>query len=304
MRPLREPGLRLSKLNILIAYPYFKKELVDYLRGIDPNSYRLIVDSGAFTAWNTGKEITLDGYCRFLDHIEFLRPFPAVSLDVIGDPKASWENFLLMKARGYDVLPVFTRGDDEEMLEEMYDHSDYILLGGVSSGRKNANYVKWFAERNKGRDSHWLGFVKMEYIKHYRPKSVDSSSWIAGGKFGTVQFYDHSGILRSYGKDIFISKPPPKIIKMSETIGLTSDELKTLRFKKSWINIGKHDGVLTGSSDGKKSNGFFVTALSHYYRMAEVEKNLGTRIYLAITCPRQAQMLFACGKFLRERGKI
>jgi len=92
----------LNKINILIAYPYFSKAVIKKLREMERCEYRLIVDSGAFTAWNTGKKIELDDYCKFLDSISEFAPYRAVQLDVLGDPEKSWVNYKIMKERGQD----------------------------------------------------------------------------------------------------------------------------------------------------------------------------------------------------------
>lgn len=58
-----------DKLNILVAYPYFSEGIRSFLSERDPSTFRLIVDSGAFTAWNTGAEVTMEGYTKFLKTI-------------------------------------------------------------------------------------------------------------------------------------------------------------------------------------------------------------------------------------------
>lgn len=58
--------LKLPKANILVAFPYFSKQIQKTLDNTDPNDFRLIIDSGAFTAWNLNKEISFDDYCTFL----------------------------------------------------------------------------------------------------------------------------------------------------------------------------------------------------------------------------------------------
>ena len=102
----------MNKLYILIAYPYFNNRMYSYLleRRKKYNDFELIIDSGAFTAWNTGINISLDNYCKFLDSISSLEPFHAVQLDVVGNPDETYKNYLNMRDRGYDVMPVFTRG--------------------------------------------------------------------------------------------------------------------------------------------------------------------------------------------------
>ena len=106
------------KLNILVAFPYFSQNIYKFLMDKDPSTFRLIVDSGAFTAWNTGKHISMEDYCKFLKTIPSHWEYKAVQLDVYGNPEQTYTNYLRMLDAGYkDVMPVFTRGDTVERLK-------------------------------------------------------------------------------------------------------------------------------------------------------------------------------------------
>jgi hypothetical protein len=289
-----------SPLNILIAFPYFRRGLIEYLRGVPRDSYRLIVDSGAFTAWNIGKQISLDEYCRFLDSIQFLGPFNAVQLDVFGNPELTWKNFLIMKQRGYDVMPVFTRGDTLERLDEMYSYTDYIMFGGITIGGKNINYVKWFMERNKGRKIHWLGFCNVEFVKHFKPYSIDSSSWSSGGRFGNLHLYKGFGQTQAFNRKKLLTMPEGKVFEMARRSGITRHEISLLRDAESWI-------VTTNTPDLKqpgKGTAMLLTAISFVHRAVEMEKNLGTKFYLACGTEYQLDLIFSARNFLIERGII
>ena len=286
-------------INILVAYPYFKEPIYNYLLTLDHSKYSLIVDSGAFTAWNTGKIIKLDEYCKFLDSIEKLKPFHAVQLDVFGNPEESWKNFLTMKSRGYDVMPVFTRGENLVMLENMYKETEYIMFGGVVTGRSNKNYVKWFQERNGSRKVHWLGFVNMDFIKKYKPTSVDSSSWCGAARFGNLFLYEKYGDMKTFKKNDFIKSPSKEIITLASNIGVTFSELKYLGYKAAWS--GQRATVPTPTD--VKGTAHFMTTLTHVLRMIEVEKHFGTKIYLACGGVQQIQLIHTALKFLKSRGR-
>jgi hypothetical protein len=300
-----QPNPGTNILNILVAYPYFAPDVVKFFEDIPRESFSLIVDSGAFTAWNTGKEITMDGYCKFLDSIAHLRPFHAVQLDVFGDPEASWKNFLIMKERGYDVMPVFTRGEDLTMLEKMYELTDYIMFGGVVIGRGNRNYVKWFLERNKDRDAHWLGFVDMDFIKHYRPRSVDSSSWQSAARFGNVALYKGDGMIKTVSKKKFAVRPPKSLIDLFHKNGFSEREMSILRFNESWICNGKHKGKFDPDCfEDQRSSAQMVSSIAHVRRSIEVERNIGTKIYLACGNRIQVELLYGARDFLIKRGLV
>lgn len=289
-----------SPVNILIAFPYFKKDIFEYLKTIPKTAYRLIVDSGAFTAWNIGKVINLDDYCRFLDSIDILRPFNAVQLDVFGEPDATWKNFLIMKQRGYDVMPVFTRGDTLERLEEMYSYTDYIMFGGITVGGKNLNYVKWFMEKNKGRKIHWLGFCNVDFVKFYKPHSIDSSSWASGGRFGNIPFYSGFGKSVAVNRKQLLTTPDPKIYKLAKRSGITKSEVALLQKAESWTNAWNFDlhKPVKGAAN-------FFSAVCSVHRALDIEKHLGTRFYLAAGMgASHPSNIFAARNFLIERGVI
>lgn len=291
-----------KKLNLLLAYPYFDQANIDLLKNTNTNKYRLIVDSGAFTAWNTGKKIELDDYCRFLDKIEFLRPFNAVQLDVFGNPDETFKNLIKMKSRGYEVMPVFTRGDSLERLEEMYEFTDYIMFGGIVIGGSNKNYVKWFLNKNKNRKAHWLGFVNIPFIKMYKPESVDSSSWTGAARFGNMGLYYGNGLIKTLSKKDFAKKPSIDVLKNARKIGIEMDQLSKLGFEETWTKPWYFDGK--DWSKPKPGMAQFVSTLSHLKRSIEVEKNLGTKVYLAGNHDRINKTLLWAQEYLASRGII
>jgi len=195
------------ELNILIAYPYINEAMLNVLnfyisKGIHIN---LMLDSGAFTAFNSGKPIDLEKYCDYIKEVEatFLGNFKCVQLDVIGNEEQTLQNYLYMKNnKNIDCIPVFTRGSSLETLEELYRHTDYVMLGGVAKSYKNKEYVKWFLEKNKDDDGnlrkvHLLGFTNNKFIKHYDIYSCDSSSINCIGMFGNFYYLDRQNELKS-----------------------------------------------------------------------------------------------------------
>lgn len=73
------------RLNFLVAYPYCKPDVFEVLKN-QTLPYRFLLDSGAFTAHNAGKVITLDDYCRFIEAMP-IKPWRYFQLDVVGDPE-------------------------------------------------------------------------------------------------------------------------------------------------------------------------------------------------------------------------
>jgi hypothetical protein len=289
-----------NKLNILVAFPYFSQAVYRFLSEKDPSTFRLIVDSGAFTAWNTGREIRLDDYMKFLKTIPSHWDYKAVQLDVFGNPEGTYENYHRMLDAGFeDIMPVFTRGDSLERLEEFYSHTDYIMFGGIVIGGENRNYVKWFCEVNKGRDAHWLGFVNVPFIKHYRPKSVDSSTLYNGQRFGTLQYYVGGALLKGINRKQLNKPPPAPVINSLTSCGFSMKEIALLAKQESWE--GGANPLRGSSSRGLAA---FMTVTSHVRRAIDVEKNLGTRIYLALCGDAQLQNVYDAMNLLTTRKEM
>lgn len=182
-KSLSSPG----KLNLLVAYPYMNKQILGLLKE-HAKDIRFVLDSGAFTAWKAGKSIDLDTYCAFLDELP-IKPWRYFALDVVGDPKATKQNYEAMLKRGYKPVPIFTRGEEIDELDWYYNTSDVVGIGGLVGTEGNRGFVKGIMERVGKRRVHWLGFTELTYMKLFRPYMADSSSWEMGARFGAVNVY-------------------------------------------------------------------------------------------------------------------
>lgn len=288
------------KLNLLVAYPYFLDPILQILKETPRDRYRLIIDSGAFTAWNIGKQISLPEYCKFLDRVgPQVNPDHYVQLDVFGDPEQTWKNFLEMERCGYAAMPVFTRGECPEMLEEMYARTDYIMFGGIVTGAENTGYCKWFDRINKGRKAHWLGFAKTEWLKVFKPYSVDASSWNGSMRFGGVNLYGGNGNISRFERQDINAKNWQKIVSMARTCGITPDDLLPLKGDAAWRFGGYHDFLVNG-----KGTACYLSTISHVKRALDIEKHLGTRLYLAVTQKVHIFLILKAYEFLKERKVI
>ena len=286
--------LKCSKLNLLVAYPYFDKKIEGILKERNPDHFRLIIDSGAFSAWNSQKHIDLHEYCNFLKTIPKQWDYKAVQLDVFGDPKKTVVNYNKMLDMGFDeVMPVFTRGDSLETLEGFYKHSDYIMFGGIVVGGKNTNYIKWFHQHNKDRKVHWLGYNNTEFVKYFKPTSVDSTTWNNGQKYGRLDIYNDHGTFISTVRTDWAKKPTDRMMYQLKKLGYETKDIMKLSQKESWTGGSQHQigdnfefkGVYKGLAASMNNT-------SHLKRALDIENNLGTRVYLACGNYQQINSLF------------
>lgn len=223
----------MNKLNILVAYPYMKREVVETINA-NQDKIRFLLDSGAFTAWKAGKPIQLDDYCRFIESLPF-KPWRYFTLDVIGDAEKSFNNYQIMLKRGFNPIPIFTRGEDISMIDEYYKTSDVLGIGGLVGTQGNKGFVKAIMSKIGNRKVHWLGFTNLTFVSFYKPYMCDSSSWSGGIRFGQMPLYLGSGKWLRLRKESFLNKPDKNII---DTISKFGFDCAKLSKKSEWHNAG------------------------------------------------------------------
>lgn len=114
---------------------------------------------------------------------------------------------------GKKVIPVWHKQRGIQYFEEMCRNYSYVAIGGIVTGEiKKKEYPAFkklirIAHEN-GAKIHGLGFTSTQELHKYHFDSVDSTSWISGGRFGQMQIFKD-------GK-IKIEKPQNKRAKYKE----------------------------------------------------------------------------------------
>jgi|WetSurMetagenome_2_1015567.scaffolds.fasta_scaffold49561_4 hypothetical protein len=225
-----------NKLNILIAYPYLKKEELLFLKK-NSKHINILIDSGAFTAWKQGLKITTDEYADFIESLPFT-PWGYFTLDKIGDPEGSYINYKELKKRKLNPIPIFTRGEKLEMLEQYYKESDFIAIGGLVGTKGNRGFVNGIMKEIKNRKVHWLGFTSQDFLLNYKPYSCDSSGWASGLLYGQLKLYDSAGKHHIINRSVLQKKISPRISWLIQNIYNANPE--RLKNKDEWVNkMGK-----------------------------------------------------------------
>jgi hypothetical protein len=123
---------------LLISYYY----LEGFLKNQSKYCYRdWVMDSGAFSAFNSGKVINLQDYidcCKKL-LIEDSTLTEVYSLDVIGDWKASLKNVEEMWKQGVPAIPCFHYGEPWDLLIGLAKDYPKIALGGFISSTEDGH---------------------------------------------------------------------------------------------------------------------------------------------------------------------
>ena len=253
----------MTKLNVLIAYPYYAGRYQEIVKSMG-DSIRFVLDSGAFTSWKLGKEIRLDDYCKFIETLP-VKPWRYFTLDVIGDPEATMENYQTMLRRGFNPIPVFTRGEDPSVLEEYYANSDVVGVGGLVGTEGNRGFVKGIMEKIGERRVHWLGFTNLEFVKHYKPYMCDTSAWESAARYGQLRLYMGRGRFKTFNRKDFAQKPDESVLRRISSLGL--DPYKLAK-EKNWR--------------GSYSTIRELAAYNSVDLSMDVEKNIGTKYFLAV----------------------
>lgn len=256
---------RQPKFNLLISYPYVDDNALKVLKTFNNDRLRLVYDSGAFKAWKSGKPINIDDYCKFIETVP-CKPWRYFTLDVIGDEGATLKNYEIMLRRGFNPVPIFTRGADISHVDEYYKTSDVIGIGGLTHVRRNKKYVNMIMKVVAGRKVHLLGYTNMDYIKFYRPYMCDASSWESGSRFGQLKLYLGKGKFETITRKTFIKRPAPGICRA----------IKRMGFKVS-------DFSIESNWHGGKGLMRQLCIKNIMFTARDIEKFLGTKLFVATT---------------------
>lgn len=164
----------------------------------------LLLDSGAYTAWNKGKPVDLEQYIRYcLENAEYIEK--AVCLDVIpGSPgvrrtpamvnaaaEQGWKNLQRMKRAGVESMPVFHKGEQWHFLDRMAAECEWIGLSSGSRMDGSDRYIWldrcWSRLARRGEFPrvrvHGFSETRLDIMLGYPWYSVDSATWIKCGVY-------------------------------------------------------------------------------------------------------------------------
>lgn len=189
--------------HILGSFAYFAKadlpHLVRRARALYGVEVDFFADSGAFTAYASGKTIAVRQYAAWLAvHAHVINC--AATLDVIGDPAVTARNTAALQDAVGDqvyVIPIFHVGSPWTELENLCATHPYVGLGGgvAAAGKQQAAFMAWLVKchrigREHGTVFHGFGMTEPPYPEKLPFYSVDSSYWSSGNRAGTIALFD------------------------------------------------------------------------------------------------------------------
>ncbi|MBI3654050.1 MAG: hypothetical protein HY231_23715 [Acidobacteria bacterium] len=184
------------KPALLVSFVYVR----NFLRFQDRLEYRdWVLDSGAYSAFNSGIEIRLSEYIQFAksQRAKDGTLKEIFSLDVIGDYRAGLRNTEQMWSAGVEAIPCYHYGEPEWLLTELASSFPKIALGGCANVTVEQK-IKWAAQcfaRVWPKQIHGFGFGSDRFIKELPFHSVDSTSWcIAPLGFGKWRAFNYNAL--------------------------------------------------------------------------------------------------------------
>ena len=156
---------------------------------------RVILDSGAYTAYHQNVKIDVEEYAEFLKKHSDLFLGGCINLDVILDAEASYRNWEILRSKGVDTIPVYHMSTDEKWLEKYMQQTDYICIGAIAElsvmqRTSGLSYLfKKYLLDSKGVPkirTHGLGVTAASMITRFPWYSVDSASAVKTSAFGNV----------------------------------------------------------------------------------------------------------------------
>jgi len=150
-----------------------------------------IIDSGAFSAFNSGKKIILEEYCDWLLANPWCDTYVALDVIIPDNPEEaaqkSFENLRYMHSRGLKPIPVFHVKERDYWLHKMLDFGcDYVGLSATSIVKKSA-VDEWYSNiwrllvNDAGLPTvkvHAFGESRLDIMTEFPWFSVDSTSWL------------------------------------------------------------------------------------------------------------------------------
>ncbi len=196
-----------------------------YVRGNTPSkdllalakrSLDLFLDSGAFTAYTQKVSIGIDKFAEFINATNDIWSCVSNLDDTNKNEKQSYDNQKALESLGCKVQPVFHTREDSKWLKKYIDEGyNYIFIGGMVP-----ETTKWLLpwlddlwdkyltnpDGTARVKVHGFGLTDQKLMFRYPWYSVDSTSWLMTGVFGSCAFTTSSGVI----KVVFSQDSPSK----------------------------------------------------------------------------------------------
>lgn len=154
----------------------------------------IFLDSGAYSAMETGAQIDIDEYCNWLQTKKNGNVRYYASLDVIGEAEQSLYNQRYIERKGLHPVPTFHQYEPWDYLERYCRDYNFIALGGMASDK---NRITEFLDgcfhiisKHWPKKVHSFGMTNFKLLYRYPFYSADSTSWQSMARYGSSRILD------------------------------------------------------------------------------------------------------------------
>ena len=195
----------ITGFNELISYFDIKRGTIknpfDYINKLLEVRNLVMIDSGAYSAWNSGGSVDLKEFVVW--HKQLAKECPSdrlvkVGLDHIGVWENSKANQIVTDGEGLDLFPTFHRQDPQEYLDWIMGTGHTLMgLGGNTEGAlaepdKITNFLHSVFGQICDKDghpkirTHLFGITNVNVMQTFPAWSNDSASAMFTGSYGAL----------------------------------------------------------------------------------------------------------------------
>lgn len=200
-----------ANTHILESYYYVRKN--PYFPHLVRFGADIMIDSGAFSVLDSGMRVNswdayIEEYATFIKQYNIQKFIELDIESVVGMREMERLRDKLELLTNKQCIPVWHKWRGVDYFKMMCDRWRYVCFGGLMSdgvSRQNLEKVfPWFIAQahKRGTKIHCLGYSPVDLVrKPFRFDSVDSSSWVAGNRFGHIYAFNEStGIMEKFDK--------------------------------------------------------------------------------------------------------
>ena len=170
-----------------------------------------MLDSGAFSFFGGAKtdiQQYVDNYIKFINDYDIKLFFELDIYSLIGKDDTDMINNRIERETKKQPIPVFHYENGIEHYKWMCDKYNYISIG--ASGRFDSFWTRQNPEKLRALIDyahvrkvkvHGLGYTNLSMLKKMPFDSVDSTSWLSGQRFGTVNTWNGKKMVVNTAKE-------------------------------------------------------------------------------------------------------
>lgn len=256
--------------NRLCSQLLDKRNISDWINNKSDVS-KLFIDSGAYSAYTKGTELSVDSYITYLnsiskhctifaqlDTIPGMMNRPKTLEEKLNAPRLSWENYLYMRERLDEpkkLIPIFHQGEDYKWLHNMLEwvdengeHIDYIGVSPATDvlGLEDFLTTSFDIIENSSNPkvkTHAFGMTQLRLLEIYPYTSADSTSWKLSAAMGSI--YTPWGLIYvsdrgKYEKSYILNQPKyaqNNLMSYIEECGYSFEEVAKFDYARYIVNI-------------------------------------------------------------------